>query len=1464
MNIQPIRKYTTKMGIKRIIHVSDLHIRSGDSHVSRYEEYKIQIDRFLASVSKYEYETTIVVVTGDLFHDKSKMGPCGQLLAQQLFRGLSQVAIKTIVIMGNHDYRQDAPLEPDLITPFFDDIPENVHYLNETILWQYDDIEFGVVHVKETLVKGAGSGINTTLPEFPNPTHDDPSITHNIALFHGSFGGALLQNGTDADVRFNYPLEWIRGYTLRLFGDIHVQQVHNAKIQPGSDFTNRTKQNIYTVGKYNLDGIDKQKSPWGYAGSLIQQNFGESLWGHGFVEWNLETMTAHLHHVPNNFGYVIATINQAGVPCVKVRIGKTNQYIPIKTIVTYAWFPEIISLRFSTKARDSTENIQAAFEEAGVVVKDTGFVEENNVEETDVTISTSESKESLVNDLTTLNSPDTWVKFFTENAKIDDGEWTQWVRHPHLLSVPTDIFPADVKARLDKRNTDFAKQVDKYMHCRDERNPVRHFRVHFIEFAWLLCFGADNFLNLDGFTKKVSLISGNNGSGKSSLLEILCLAIYGESFPSRYNKNFSSAVINQHKPQGESAYARVCFSIDGKKYWVTRTFEQAQTNPRNLWQRTVKLIEEESGEIVKQTSTSVDPWIEQHVSKYVDFLMTTIVSQSNDSDFFLMKSSEQKAIIDSLLQLDVVEEYNKILHQSSLDHNYALQQLSTYEAGRKDVSKLLNTMSNTDITGMEERKSILHTEIQNLNQQRTKFKELYCTYPEKIFQTPLYEYENDKHQMTIETASPPEGEISDLKQQRQKLRDRLAVLRTKRYKQQQQQQQQQQQKQEQQKQEQQKQQKNKTTDAVTTSFDALESKLENLRNERLTRGGKVRLYDSKAHNDWLESKANWYKTHTEETTDKTLRELEQNRVHVQAEYDELKDDIDEEEHKPVTEKVLKGLEKQHNELLEQKQEAEQAKKHLYREIQSIKAILTPQVKDLLQTYQEALETLKTTFNAEPSEAETRLRTVAELNVTQTHLQNDRSKLQGELQELAKIKFNKDCSACLENPYKHKREAMEKELLKIEASQAQNKKKIQQLLNADYTYEEMKAIYDTWSSKHTNKMVTLLDNQTRLQVITEEHKTLTKTIADLADDIEDVGFESQTNINEFYQNKQRLIQLENLIGHLKFTEEEKEYVLSKEVSDLDNEIQLCEQHTTIAYMAELKAVEEELHELDNNVELHDKYSLASIKLKNVTDIIQAYPYYQEVQCIDTKLKPLNQELSAIEASLHQAKMLSAQMSEAKTFEQQIGSFRQLLEQRSTMINKLSDAYNKYTSWLYPEKVGPAIETAVNEVLNSIALPRPITLEGEWDTDKGYFVWYVRDGNSRPPYEKCSGAQRFFIGLAIRIALGRLGSSNMINDQIFIDEGFTACDAETMDRVPSLLNNLLKDSNKLNAVFMVSHLEQLKSAAAASIPIVRGAMSSKLTVGERQVAPRGIPTQDTSVVKKTRGRPKKAEQLIEVAE
>jgi hypothetical protein len=1415
------------MGIKHIIHLSDIHIRCGDSHASRYDEYTRQIDNTLTTLSKYDFDSTIIVVTGDLFHDKSKIGPCGQLLAQRLFSGLSKVASETLVIRGNHDYRQDQPNEPDLIKPFFIDAPNNVSYLDETGLYQYNDIEFGIVAVQDTLVKGAGSGVINNLPDFPVPTKDDPSIKHSIALFHGTFGGALLQNGTEAESRSNYPLDWIQGYDIRMFGDIHVPQIQNAKIQPGTDFTTRTKQCAYVVGNYKFD----KNTVWAYAGSLVQQNFGESLWGHGFIEWNLEDKTARLFHVPNDFGFVITTLNTNDEPCVKIRLGRSTQLIPVSTIVTYAWFPETISLRFSTKARNSTIDIQAAFEEAGIVVKDTGFVEENSVEETEVIISSADSKDTLVNDLSNLNSPQTWIKYFTDDAKIDDGEWSQWILHPHLLSVPIKILPQEVVTRLEKRNTDFAKQVDTYIHSRDERGPVRRFRIHFIEYAWLLCFGKDNYLNFEGFGRQVNLINGNNGSGKSSLLEIICLAIFGESFPSRYNKNFSAAVINQHKPDGESAYTKICFSIDGKKYWITRSFETQQTNIKSLWQRTVRLVDHDSGEIIKQTNTSVSPWITSHIGKYEHFLLTTIVSQSNDSDFFAMKTEDQKAIIDSLLQLNVCELFCKILEQANLDHKYCLTSLATYESGRKEATRFTSFVSNEEIDAMTQRKAVAETEVLALKNEREACKEFYSSIPEKTFQTPLYEYEADKKRLEIETFEKPDGDITEIKIQKQIIKDRLAVLRTKKYK--------------------------TVNDTPVDSFDNCERKLLEHKAERLSRGPNIKIYDSKAHALWLQTKDEWFKTHNVVATKLTLNEL-QNQYNEAKENLDAIEGIDEDEHKPVSDKVLQGLRKQHDTLLLQVQECEQNQKHLRKELVALKSLLTSGVRDSIVSYKSALDTLTKTFNSSPEVAQETLRTVNDIQINNAHKEKEISKLRTELSDLIKIQFNPSCKACNDNPYRQRREYIEQQIAQGEQELVSSQKKIKKLLNSNLSYDEMKTIYDTWSSLNTNKIISLMDSLEKEERLLEEDKVLSDKIADLNDEIDENDYENQEAINEYFRLSTQCVQLENLINNVKFSQQEKEWALALEVSELDNSIKTLEYQTTVAYTYEYKHAENELNKAEILSAKCDSYTQAVQTYQYICTICEAYPKWKQVQNIDNKLRPLTDEIATLSVSLVQASKMNSAMNEAKTFEQQIVLYRELLETRNNMIKKLSDAYNQYTAWLYPKKVGPAIENAVNEVLNSIALPRPITLRGEWDKD--HFSWFMCDGNSTPPYEKCSGAQRFFIGLAVRIALGRLGSSNIINEQLFQDEGFTACDAETMERVPGLLRNLLKDSNKLNSIFIVSHMEQLKVSATASISIIRGATSSRLTVGERTAMPKAIPlmVQDAvSVPIKKRGRPKKSE-------
>ena len=1416
-----------KMAYTKIIQISDIHIRAGDSITSRYDEYTTQIDRLILALKEYDAEKTLIVLIGDIFHDKSRIGPSAQLLAQRLFRGLSQM--RTIVVRGNHDYRQDQPDEPDLIKPFFDEEPENLEYLDETGLFQLGNIEVGLVAVQDTLIRGAGSGITTALPDFPVP---EGTGEYQVALFHGSFGGALLQNGTEVEERNNYPLTWFsKSYDLLLFGDIHVQQICRATIQPGNDFASRTSKNLYVTGRYSFD---RKKQPWAYSGSLIQQNFGESLWAHGFIEWNLETSTATSYHVRNDVGYVIVTTDSSDKPCIKVRHGRKSNILPIETIVTYGWFPTTISLRFSTSARTQSQHIQTLFEEAGIVIRDTGYVEENNVEDVSTAVVSAETKESIVNDLSSLNSVDTWINYFTNDANIPDGDWTQWVKHPELMKVPVDIFEKATADNIKARNAKFQKIVEGYIEKRDQKRSTKGFRIHYIEFSWLLCFGEDNWIDLDDFTKQVSLINGNNGSGKSSLLEIICLALYGDSFPSRQNKSYSACIINQHKPDRSSANTKICFSIDGQKYWITRSFEQQPNNPKTLWQRYVRLIEHAKAAVIKENANCVLAWVEQFVGKFSHFLLTTIISQMNDSDFFGMSAKEQKIIIDSLLQLDVCDDFRIILKEARLLHDHALDKLSAYQEANQRSTALIDETSSSDQD--EERCLEIGSQVKEIQTLLSSTQDFYSNHPLKVFQTLQSDYLNEKKHIQREIDIPVEGEYAILKQSRQQLRDRLAVLRAKRLT------------------------KCKITeDPVNETFDNLEQKLQKLINQR---GTEVQVYDKQKHTDWQTKNRDLIAKPPPADPTKPLPSLLKELELIQEELAAI--EIDEVDFKPVSVKVLGGLKKQNDDLVIKLCDLDQEKKIREKELSQIKVSANNTA--LLAEYIDLRTRFTNSLKVETiEEAYKSYQQASHLISISAFTQKEHDIVKKQLEEIGLAEYNPDCKACIGNPFRVKKEQLQINLSQLLKEQKKQQSEIEQLLNNN-SYDKLKVLHEKLSSYPVDKMTLYEQQLSKQAILKKELLGIDENISTLEEERDDLGYDTQVIVNEYYDLKATKQILTDEITNARFHQEQVAWTKSASLAILDEEIQVLERSTLLAYSKELNATEADLEKVERNIKTHDLISAGLKRLEELESILSAYPYWLKSKDLEVKLKPLSQQFSSLQASIQQSKMYNAQLQKARTLAEQMASFRQTLEHRLKLITEMGLAFDKFTDWVYPRKVGPAIEEAVNKVLNSIVLPRPIQLKAEWDSTQ--FNWYVQDGITLPPYEKASGAQRFFVSLALRLAFSRMGAANMINAQMFLDEGFTACDTETMERVPTLLRSLIKDQEHLQTIFIVSHLDTLKAVADRNISITRGANSSKLLLGERQQVPRIMETKADAkmksigdhvdapaIPKKKAGRPKK---------
>jgi DNA repair exonuclease SbcCD nuclease subunit len=117
-------------------------------------------------------------------------------------------------------------------------------------------------------------------PDIEQSRIDNPNSTH-IGLFHAPLVGAKTDIGYEFESGEN--MTHFEGCDFVLLGDIHKRQeiVHNG---------------VKAV----------------YPGSLVQQNFGESISAHGYLLWDVETQEYTEHDVDNNnlfFTYKISSIN---------------------------------------------------------------------------------------------------------------------------------------------------------------------------------------------------------------------------------------------------------------------------------------------------------------------------------------------------------------------------------------------------------------------------------------------------------------------------------------------------------------------------------------------------------------------------------------------------------------------------------------------------------------------------------------------------------------------------------------------------------------------------------------------------------------------------------------------------------------------------------------------------------------------------------------------------------------------------------------------------------------------------------------------------------------------------------------------------------------------------------------------------------------------------------------------------
>lgn len=252
-----------KIKIKYVVHLADIHIR----RVERTIEYRHVFNNLyenLKNNKNINKNNTIIVVCGDILHDKNNLHSCSVKLLKEFFVLLCDIA-PCICIPGNHDISYnnvDYDALGSIIEKHFE-TKNKLYLLKESGLYEYNNIIFGFSNfIDNKIIKC-----------------DIKTNKYKCALYHGTLSGYTDHDGYRYSKSKYIDIDEFEDYDFVFLGDIH---------------------------KHTF--IDDDAA---YPGSLIQQHVGESLIK-GYILWNLEQKKGKFKRIKSDYGIVKITIDEHG------------------------------------------------------------------------------------------------------------------------------------------------------------------------------------------------------------------------------------------------------------------------------------------------------------------------------------------------------------------------------------------------------------------------------------------------------------------------------------------------------------------------------------------------------------------------------------------------------------------------------------------------------------------------------------------------------------------------------------------------------------------------------------------------------------------------------------------------------------------------------------------------------------------------------------------------------------------------------------------------------------------------------------------------------------------------------------------------------------------------------------------------------------------------------------------------
>ncbi|MEM0353995.1 MAG: metallophosphoesterase [Thermoplasmata archaeon] len=566
--------------INYIYHISDVHIRNTQRHTEYLEVFERTYKALRYHIGPNK--TSIIVLTGDIMHTKTELSPESVHLAYHFLKNLSEIA-PVILIPGNHDCNLSNKDRMDALTPIVDDVGEmeNLYYLKKSGLYQYYNIVFGVTSIFDNMLVPASAISENIWTEIKQKNK------YKIALYHGPVHGAK----TDVGYRMN-PTELLvedfLGYDYVLLGDIHRHQ-----------YMDRTRKIAY-------------------AGSLIQQSYGETLEGHGILKWNLPNGESELIEIQNDYGYCTIKIVDGIMEKTKIPPKPRIRFVLENT--NQLQYQDVLN-KISRKRQicEIVKEPKLGPEKYHNILKKLPFLYDGQKLRMDTYV----IQENII-----------------RQYLVKQGFGEEKIKSVVSLhkNIYRKIYPIMNQAGISYDN------------------GPRRWKILELRFSNMLSYGKNNIIDFRKYEpNRIIGIVAPNHYGKSAILDIILFCLFD-----RFSRGARRDILNKKK---KKMYCSLLFSMGDQKYLIERI---GLRNKNGLSTKIdvnfYSIITDKSGKEVYTNLNGLDKndtnrRIMELVGNYDDYLATCFSMQhSKNTNFGDMTQLQKKEYLNYMLKLNVFEE----------------------------------------------------------------------------------------------------------------------------------------------------------------------------------------------------------------------------------------------------------------------------------------------------------------------------------------------------------------------------------------------------------------------------------------------------------------------------------------------------------------------------------------------------------------------------------------------------------------------------------------------------------------------------------------------------------------------------------------------------------------------------------------------------------------------------------------